>query len=85
MGGVRTSPGRCVARLTNVPLANSDQTATLAVDSTGEMWIASDTCQSTTIEVRYSVYPYVSFSAPLQLAAGIATDDDLGDHRNAQW
>ncbi len=59
--------------LVNAPLATSDETATLAIDSTGRMWIASDV--STTIEVRYSDAPYLSFSSPITIGSGITTDD----------
>ncbi len=60
--------------LATVPLSKSDETATLAIDSTGEMWIASDV--TTTIEVRYSAYPYTSFSAPITIGSGIKKDDN---------
>jgi hypothetical protein len=59
--------------LTSASLSGSDETATLAIDSSGVLWIASDV--STTIEVRYSVYPYVSFSAPITIGSGVKTDD----------
>ncbi len=59
--------------LTSVPLSNSDETATLAVDSTGEMWIVSDV--TTTVEVRHSAYPYISVSAPITIGTGISKDD----------
>ncbi len=47
--------------LVSIPLASNDETATLTVDSTGRMWVASDV--SSTVEVRYSDFPYLSFSA----------------------
>ena len=59
--------------LTSVPLSSKTETATLEVDSTGRLWVASDA--STTIEVRYSDGPYKSFSGPIILASGVDTDD----------
>lgn len=59
--------------LATVPLSKSDEAATLAIDSTGRMWIASDV--TTTIEVRHSAYPYLSFSAPITIGSGIKKDD----------
>ncbi|MBN0042178.1 hypothetical protein JN535_18640 [Cellulosimicrobium cellulans] len=49
------------------------ETATLDVDSTGRMWVASDT--ASTVQVRYADAPYGSFSAPVTLASGITEDD----------
>jgi hypothetical protein len=59
--------------LVNIPLSGNDETATLTIDSTGRMWVSSDT--STTIEVRYSDFPYLSFSSPITIGTGISTDD----------
>jgi hypothetical protein len=57
----------------NVNLSSGVETATLDVDSTGRMWIASDA--SNTVEVRYSDGIYSSFSAPITIATGINSDD----------
>jgi len=57
----------------NVSLSSNAETATLAIDSTGTMWIASDT--TTAVEVRYSAYPYASWSSAITLATGISLDD----------
>src|SRR5690606_24360692 len=57
---------------TAVALPGSE-TATVAVDSTGRMWLASDAASS--VQVRWSDAPYTSFSAPLTLATGVSSDD----------
>jgi len=49
------------------------ETATLDVDTTGRMWVASDTASA--VQVRYADAPYASFSAPVTLASGITEDD----------
>ena len=59
--------------LTSVGLSSSAETATIAVDSTGRLWVASDV--STTVEVRYSDGDYSSFSSPITIGSGISTDD----------
>ncbi|WP_265522666.1 LamG-like jellyroll fold domain-containing protein, partial [Oerskovia flava] len=58
---------------TTISLPGSE-TATLDIDTTGRMWVASDT--SSAVQVRHSAPPYTSFSSPVTLATGI-TDDDL--------
>lgn len=57
----------------DVPLSSGVETATIEVDSTGRMWIASDA--KTTIEVRYSDGNYTNWSAPITVASGINSDD----------
>ena len=59
--------------LSSVPLDGSAKTATVAMDSIGRLWIASDT--RATVEVRYSDFPYATWSAPLTVASGICTND----------
>ena len=59
--------------LTPVGLSSSAEAATIAVDSAGRLWVASDV--STTVEVRYSDGVYSSFSAPITIGSGISTDD----------
>jgi hypothetical protein len=49
------------------------ETATIELDSTGRLWIASDV--KTTVEVRYSEGLYTSWSAPITVASGIKSDD----------
>ncbi|MEI6945843.1 T9SS type A sorting domain-containing protein [Paraflavisolibacter sp. H34] len=49
------------------------ETATLDLDSTGRMWIASES--STDVLVRWSDAPYAAWSAPITIASGIAEDD----------
>ncbi len=59
--------------LSTVPLPTGVETATIAMDSTGRMWVAAD--GYTTVAVRYSDAPYSSWSAPFDVATGISTDD----------
>ncbi|MHA7133389.1 LamG-like jellyroll fold domain-containing protein [Oerskovia turbata] len=59
---------------TTVSLPGSE-TGTIDVDSTGRMWLASDT--STSIQARWSDAPYTTFSAPVTVASGVL-DDDIG-------
>ena len=49
------------------------ETGTIAIDSTGKMWLATESL--TFVEVYHSDYPYTSFSGPITLA----TDTDGGD------
>ncbi len=69
----RFEPWALQPNLVDVQLSSGVETATLEVDSTGRMWIASDA--STSIEVRYSDGLYTSWSAPITIASGISTDD----------
>ena len=62
-----------VRQVVNVSLSSGVETATLEVDSTGRMWIASDA--SSTVQVRYSDGLYTSWSAPITVASGINSDD----------
>jgi hypothetical protein len=57
----------------DITLDSGVETATIDVDSTGRMWLASDA--STAINVRYSDPPYDVWSSPITLASGIHTDD----------
>ncbi len=56
-----------------VSLDASVETATIDVDNTGRMWLASD--GSTTINVRWSESPYSTWSSPVTVASGINSDD----------
>ena len=56
-----------------ITLDSGVETATIAVDSTGRMWLASD--GTTDINVRYSDAPYSSWSSPLAIGTGVNTDD----------
>lgn len=60
-------------QLANVGLLKGVETATLEMDSTGRLWVASDT--KSTIEVRYSDGNYTNWSAPITVASGISGDD----------
>ena len=57
---------------TSVSLPNSE-IATIDVDSTGRMWLATE--NGANINVHYSDAPYSSFSGPVTLATGVAADD----------
>jgi len=59
--------------LTPVTLSSGIETSTMDIDSTGRMWVVSD--GTTAIEARWSDAPYTSFSAPIQVATGVNTDD----------
>ncbi len=69
----RFEPWSLQPQLVDVPLSSGVETATLEVDSTGRMWIASDA--KSTVEVRYSDGLYTTWSAPITIATGISTDD----------
>ncbi|MCC7475688.1 MAG: DNRLRE domain-containing protein [Pirellulales bacterium] len=69
----RFEPWSLRPQLVSVPLSSSAETATIEVDSTGRMWVASDV--SSTVEVRYSDGLYTSWSAPITVASGISSDD----------
>jgi hypothetical protein len=69
----RFEPWSLRPQLVNVPLSSGVETATIEVDSTGRIWIASDA--KSTIEVRYSDGLYTSWSAPITVASGIDADD----------
>ena len=58
---------------TAITLDTGVETATIDIDSQGRMWLASD--ESDEIFVRYSDFPYSSWSTPIQVASGINTDD----------
>jgi hypothetical protein len=49
------------------------ETGTIALDSTGRMWLASDAI--TDINVRYADAPYTSWSGPVTIASGVDDDD----------
>ncbi len=57
---------------TPVALPGSE-TATIDIDSTGRMWLATES--ATTVNVYYSDAPYAVFSGPVTVATGIADDD----------
>ncbi|HEX3287770.1 MAG TPA: Ig-like domain-containing protein, partial [Mycobacterium sp.] len=59
---------------TPISLPNSE-TATIDVDSTGEMWLATESGSS--LNVYHSPSPYTAFSGPISLASNI-NDDDIG-------
>ncbi|GAA3509868.1 LamG-like jellyroll fold domain-containing protein [Georgenia daeguensis] len=62
------------ARPTATPVSLSgSETATIDIDSTGRMWLASDS--ATSVEVRYADAPYRSFSSRTVLASNITEDD----------
>ena len=51
------------------------ETATIDVDSTGRMWLATES--GSNLNVYYSSSPYTTFSGPVTLASNI-NDDDIG-------
>lgn len=56
-----------------IELEDVSETATFDLDSSGRMWVASDS--ETDIHVRWSDPPYGKWSPPLSLATGISADD----------
>ena len=69
----RFEPWSLQPQLVDVKLSKGVETATIEVDSTGRMWIASDA--KSTVEVRYSDGLYTNWSAPITVASGISSDD----------
>ncbi len=59
--------------LADVTLSSGAEVATIDLDSTGRLWAASDA--RTDVEVRYSDFPYSTWSDPITVASGISTDD----------
>lgn len=57
---------------TAISLPDSE-TATIDVDSTGRMWLATE--NGSNVNVHHSVSPYSTFSAPITLANNIGSDD----------
>lgn len=57
-----------------IQLDSGAETATIDIDATGRMWLASDGLDD--IRVRWSDSPYSTWSSPLTVATGI-TDDDI--------
>jgi hypothetical protein len=58
---------------TNITLPDSVQSATLVVDGTGRMWVAADA--ENDIFVWWSDVPYNEWSASINIATGISSDD----------
>ncbi len=59
--------------LTPISLGTGVESATIDVDTTGRMWLASDA--NSDAEVRFSDAPYSSFSAPIVLTSNLSSDD----------
>ena len=57
---------------TSITLTGSE-TATIDVDSTGRMWLATE--NGANLNVYYSDSPYTAFSGPVTLASNINGDD----------
>jgi len=57
----------------------SSEIATIDIDSTGRMWLATrqDTPTPAKIVVYYSDSPYSSFQGPVELASGVVGGDDI--------
>jgi len=56
-----------------INLEKLGETATIDIDTSGRMWLASD--DETEIHVRWSDSPYVKWSKPITIATGISADD----------
>ena len=62
------------ARVTSTPISLPDsETATIDIDSTGRMWLATES--GSNVNVYYSDSPYSSFTGPITLANNINADD----------
>ncbi len=70
-GGYVPWSARTAATTISLP---GSETATIDIDSTQRMWLATET--SSQIQMRWADHPYTSFSAPITVASGI-TDDDI--------
>ncbi len=57
----------------SINLEKLGETATIDIDSSGRMWLASD--DETEIHVRWSDSPYINWSKPITIATGISADD----------
>lgn len=51
----------------------SSETATIDIDTTGRLWLATDS--SSKVIVYYSDYPYAVFRGPISLVTGTSSDD----------
>jgi hypothetical protein len=60
--------------LVDIPLPGSE-TATIALDSTGEMWLAANRTPANEIVVYHSVSPYSTWDGPIVLETGVDGDD----------
>ncbi|HUS83435.1 MAG TPA: LamG domain-containing protein, partial [Dehalococcoidia bacterium] len=66
-------PTRSTATSVSLP---GSETATIDIDSTGRMWLATE--DGSNVTVYYSDSPYSSFSGPITLANNITEDDISG-------
>ena len=57
----------------SIQLEKAGETATIDIDTSGRMWLASD--DETKIHVRWSDSPYDNWSEPIVIATGISADD----------
>ncbi|HWL73041.1 MAG TPA: hypothetical protein VNQ74_04135, partial [Burkholderiaceae bacterium] len=57
----------------SLSLSTGVETATIDMDSTGRLWVASDAV--TSIEARFSDFPYSVWSAPITVQSGVSDDD----------
>jgi large repetitive protein len=60
--------------LTSVSLSGSE-TATIDIDSTGRMWLATEEDSTSRVVVYYSASPYTAFTGPVEIATGVNNDD----------
>ncbi len=57
----------------SIPLEYASETATIDIDTSGRMWLASD--DKTEVHVRWSDPPYTFWSKPITLETNILPDD----------
>ena len=56
-----------------IALSSGTETATIDIDGNGRMWLASD--GTTDVFVRWSDFPYSTWSGNITIATGLTTDD----------
>ena len=64
------------ARLTPSPISlPNSEIATIEIDSTGRMWLATENDANTQIVAYYSDSPYATWNGPVTVATGVNDDD----------
>jgi hypothetical protein len=62
--------------IVNFSFNSQAQTATIDMDSNGRMWLAY--VRQTNVVVQWSDYPYSTWSAPINIATNVRSDDAAG-------
>ncbi|MBN2308626.1 MAG: T9SS C-terminal target domain-containing protein [Candidatus Hydrogenedentes bacterium] len=72
-GANRYAPWSTRPQAVRIPLEPAAEIATIDVDPSGRMWLASD--DETAMHVRWSDAPYDAWSRPIALATDVSADD----------